>query len=87
MKAISLRTAALAIAKPYALFGAGFYSRNAYTAGFTLGTNVGVGAGIQLRSVSLFVEGRMHTFRGPANVTWTTADRVRLIPVTIGLRF
>lgn len=75
------------VVQPYALFGAGFYSRNAYTAGFTLGTNAGVGADIRLHGLSLFVEGRMHTFRGPSNATWTTTDRVRLIPVTLGLRF
>lgn len=73
--------------QPYALFGTGFYSRNAYTAGFTLGANAGIGAEVHVRGRALFAEGRMHVFRGPSNVTWTTAEQVRLIPVTIGVRF
>lgn len=73
--------------QPYALFGTGFYSRNAYTGGFTLGTNAGVGADLQVGGLRLFGEARMHVFRGPSNVTWTSSARVRLIPVTIGLRF
>ena len=73
--------------QPYALFGTGFYSRNAYTAGFTIGANAGMGAEVHLRGLSLFAEGRMHIFRGPSNVTWTAAEQVRLIPVTIGVRF
>lgn len=73
--------------RPYAVFGTGFYSRNAYTAGYTLGANAGIGADVHLRGLSLFAEGRMHVFRGAANVRWTTPERVRLIPVTVGLRF
>lgn len=84
--AVSYRVGRGAV-QPYAVFGTGFYSRNAYTGGFTLGTNVGVGADLQLGGVRLFGEARMHVFRGPSNVTWTSPARVRLIPVTIGLRF
>lgn len=73
--------------QPYALFGAGFYSRNAYTAGFTVGANAGMGAELHVRRLRLFAEGRMHMFRGPSNVRWTTAEQVRLVPVTIGVRF
>jgi hypothetical protein len=73
--------------RPYALFGTGFYSRNAYTSGFTLGANAGAGADIRLAGLRLFTEVRVHEYRGPANVPWTSPDRVRLIPVTIGFRF
>ena len=73
--------------QPYALFGTGFYSRNAYTAGFTVGANAGIGADVHVRGLWLFAEGRMHVFHGASNVTWTTAEQVRLVPVTIGLRF
>ena len=73
--------------QPYGVFGTGFYSRNAYTAGFTVGANAGIGAEVHVRGKALFAEGRMHMFRGPSNATWTTADPVRLIPVTVGMRF
>ena len=73
--------------RPYAIFGTGFYGRNAYTAGFTLGTNAGIGADVHVRGLQFFAEGRLHVFRGASNVRWTTAEQVRLMPVTIGLRF
>jgi len=73
--------------RPYALFGTGFYDRNAYTAGFTLGMNAGLGAELRVGRLQMFGEARLHQFRGPANVSWTTTDRVRFIPVTLGVRF
>jgi hypothetical protein len=72
--------------RPYALLGGGFYSRNSYTSGYSLGANAGVGADLRLGRMQLFTEGRLHQFHGGTQ-PWTDDRRFRLVPITLGIRF
>lgn len=73
--------------QPYAVVGAGFYSRDSYTGGFALGANAGIGANAKIGRLQLFGETRIHSFNHTRHVPWTAMERVRIVPVTVGLRF
>jgi hypothetical protein len=73
--------------QPYAVVGAGFYSRDSYTGGFALGANAGIGTNARVGRLHLFGEARIHSFNHTHHVPWATMERVRIVPFTIGLRF
>ena len=73
--------------QPYAVVGAGFYSRDSYTGGYALGANAGIGANARVARLHLFGETRIHSFNHSRHVPWAMMERVRIVPVTFGLRF
>lgn len=73
--------------QPYAVVGAGFYSRNSYTGGYALGANAGIGANARVARLHLFGEARIHSFDHTRQVPGAMMERVRIVPVTFGLRF
>ena len=73
--------------QPYAVVGAGFYSRDSYTSGFALGANAGIGANAKVGPLHLFGEARVHRFDHIFHTPWLIRERVRIVPITFGLRF
>ena len=73
--------------QPYAVVGVGFYSRDSYTGGFALGANAGIGANATVGRLQLFGETRIHSFNHTRHVPWGAIERIRIVPITVGLRF